>query len=221
MVEFQPETRLSASHPDDTDADCIKRPSVRRRFRALHPQPRRHSSVSWQACFCSQDMWTRNQPKREQSDVSAVSYDILNLPGSHNWRREAIISENFLCLGADKPFDGIPGDEIAQCISKSSAAFGHLKDYLWELKSQNIKLYDLKDQCLRSCSAIQALYKTWAPYRKHTRRIEAFYMRCLKIRRICNICWQDCKPDTTFLEMCSAVSIELILVNSQLPWSET
>ena len=59
--------------------------------------------------------------------------------------------------------------------------------------------------------------EAWTPYRRHIRRLDQFYMRCL--RHIAGIKWQDMVPNTEVLEQCGTWGIEFHIKRAQLRWS--
>ena len=111
-----------------------------------------------------------------------------------------LTSVKVLCyLGSIMSYNACRHDDITNCLSKASVAFACLNKILW--KSHDIKL-SAKISVYRTAvlSSMMYGYKTWTPYRKHVRKLEACHMRCL--RKICNIRWQDRMANATVLEMC-------------------
>nr|VZI31331.1 unnamed protein product [Spirometra erinaceieuropaei] len=111
--------------------------------------------------------------------------------------------------GGELPID----DEVANRISKSSQAFGHLQSTVWNRhglqQSTKLKMYT-------AVVLPTLLYgaETWTVYTKQARRLNLFHLSCL--RRILRLDWQDRIPDTDVLERTGILSIYTILRQMQL-----
>jgi len=53
-------------------------------------------------------------------------------------------------------------------------------------------------------------------YRRHTRSLDKFHLRCL--RHIARIKWQDKVPNTEVLQRCNTTRIKVIVMRSLLRW---
>jgi len=58
--------------------------------------------------------------------------------------------------------------------------------------------------------------ETWTLYRHNIRKLDQFYMRCL--RRIAHIQWKDKVPNTEVPQICNLTGIEVLLMTAQHRW---
>ena len=95
-------------------------------------------------------------------------------------------------------------DEVVLRIAKASAAFGNLREKVWEregLSTQTkLKVYKavILPSQLYSC-------ETWTVYSRHLKSLNSLHLKCL--RKILKICWQDKVPDTEVLHRADMTSI--------------
>ena len=84
-------------------------------------------------------------------------------------------------------------DQVVLRITKASAAFGNLREKVWEREGLSIqtklKVYKavILPSLLYSC-------ETWTVYSHHLKSLNSFDLKCL--RKILKIHWQDKVPDT-------------------------
>ncbi|BHF69972.1 hypothetical protein SprV_0301301900 [Sparganum proliferum] len=126
------------------------------------------------------------------------------------------VVENFPYLGSTLSRSTKIDDEVANRISKASQAFGRLRNTVWNRHglqmSTKLKMY-------KAVILPTLLYgaETWTVYTKQARRLNHFYLSCL--RRILRLNWQDRIPDTDVLERTGILSIYAMLRQIQLRWS--
>ena len=101
-------------------------------------------------------------------------------------------------------------------IARASAAFGRLRDRVWERRGLSLQT---KLKVYHAVVLPSLLYasETWTVYSRHARQLNAFHMRCL--RTLLHIKWQDKVPDTEVLERSQMESIHAILMRTQLRWA--
>ena len=147
------------------------------------------------------------QPK-PGADYTAPTITIDNNPLN--------VVDKFTYLGSPLSQNALIDDEISARSGKASWSFGKLTKRLWRergvrLATQiNVYCAVVPPTLLRGCEA-------WTPYRRHTRRLDQFHMRCL--RRIANIKWQDMIPNSEVLQRCAQIGIEHHIKRAQLRWS--
>ena len=104
-------------------------------------------------------------------------------------------------------------DEAVLRIAKASAAFGNLREKVWEREGLSIqtklKVYKavILPSLLYSC-------ETWTVYSRHSKSLNSFHLKCL--RKILKIRWQDKVPDTEVLHRADATSIHTLISKNQL-----
>ncbi|VDL90976.1 unnamed protein product [Schistocephalus solidus] len=88
-------------------------------------------------------------------------------------------------------------DEVAQCISNTSQAFGRLQTSVWNPHgihlNTKLKMYKAVDLATLLYGA-----DTWTVYSSHARKLNHLHVSFL--RRILKLRWQDRIPDTEVLE---------------------
>ena len=98
-------------------------------------------------------------------------------------------------------------------FGKASASLGRLTKRFWNERgvclSTTINVY-----CAVVLTTLLYGCEAWTPYRRHIRRLDQFYMRCL--RHIAGIKWQDMVPNTEVLELCGTWGIEFHIKRAQL-----
>jgi hypothetical protein len=106
--------------------------------------------------------------------------------------------------------------EINNRVAKASAAFGRLRENVWERRglSRTTKL-----KVYRAVVLTTLLYacETWTVYSRHAKQLNHFHTSCL--RRLLHIRWQDKVPDTEVLERAGLPSIFTILQKMQVRWT--
>ena len=107
-------------------------------------------------------------------------------------------------------------EEVAYRLARASAAFGRLKDQVWERRGLRL---ETKLKVYRAVVIPSLLYasETRTVYSRHAKQINAFHMRCL--RTLLRIRWQDKVPDTEVLQHAESESIHAIPLRSQLRWA--
>ena len=114
------------------------------------------------------------------------------------------------------PSPGMFDDEVVLRIAKASAAFGNLREKVWEREGLSIqtklKVYKavILPSLLYSC-------ETWTVYSRHLKSLNSFHLKCL--RKILKIRWQDKVPDTEVLHRADTTSIHTLISINQLHWS--
>nr|VZI06747.1 unnamed protein product [Spirometra erinaceieuropaei] len=127
------------------------------------------------------------------------------------------VVENFPYLGITHSRNTKIDDEVANRISKASQAFGRLQSTVWNRHglqlSTKLKIY-------KAIILPTLLYgaETWTVYAKQARRLNHFYLSCL--RHILSLNWQDRIPDTDVLERTGTLSICAILRQMRLRLSD-
>jgi hypothetical protein len=134
---------------------------------------------------------------------------------SVNGQRLAAV-DKFVYLGSTLSRSANLDDEIAYRVARASAAFGRLKERVWERPGLSI---GTKLKVYRAVVLPSLLYacETWTPYSRHTKMLSAFHLRYL--RSLLRIKWQDKVPDTEVLQRAKMESIHAMLLRSQLRWS--
>ena len=105
---------------------------------------------------------------------------------------------------------------MAYRLARARAAFGRLKDQVWECRGLRL---ETKLKVYRAVVIPSLLYasETWTVYSWRAKQLNAFHMRCL--RTLLRIRWQDKVPDTEVLQRAECESIHAILLRSQLWWA--
>ena len=107
-------------------------------------------------------------------------------------------------------------DEVNAKIAKASAAFGRLRESIWD--RGGIRL-DTKLKVYRSVVLPTLLYacETWTVYQRHAKRLNHFHTSCL--RKLLKIKWQDRIPDKEVLKSSGMQSVHTLLKLAQLRWT--
>ena len=102
------------------------------------------------------------------------------------------VVDKFCYLGCILTSDAKADEDINSRIAKASAAFGRLRNRLWD--EHGIRL-DTKISMYVAVVLTILLYgcETWTLYRHNIRELDQFHMRCL--RRIAHIHWKDKVPN--------------------------
>ena len=66
-------------------------------------------------------------------------------------------------------------------------------------------------------SSSMALAKTWTCYRRHTKKLDQFHLRCL--RKVLRVSWKKHVPNQEILRWAELTGIEAMLNQAQLRWS--
>ena len=126
------------------------------------------------------------------------------------------VTDKFDYLGSTLSRSVNIDEEVPYRIARASAAFGRLRDTVWErrglTKETKLKVYQevVLPSLLYAC-------ETWTTYSRHIKRLIAFHMRCL--RSLLHIKWQDKVPDTEVLQRAEMEGIRAILLRHQLRWA--
>jgi adenylate cyclase class IV len=125
------------------------------------------------------------------------------------------ILDSFTYLGSSVTRDQRFDKEIEIRLTKASTAFNMLRFAIWHRKSVTIAA---KLRIFRACVLPVLLYgsETWAITTTHERRINTFYMRCL--RTIVGINLGDRLSNEKLLEITGQPPIENILSRNRLRW---
>ena len=103
------------------------------------------------------------------------------------------VTDKFGYLGSTLSRSVKIDEEVSYRIARASAAFGRLRDTVWErrglTRETKLKVYQavVLPSLLYACEA-------WTTYSRHIKQSNAFHMRCL--RSLLHIKWQDKVPDT-------------------------
>ena len=125
-------------------------------------------------------------------------------------------ADNFTYLGSTLSRSVNIDAEVNSRIAKASAAFGRLRNKVWEREgitlNTKIKVYQaiVMPSLLYGC-------ETWTVYQRHARTLNRFHLNCL--RKILRIRWQDKIPDTEVLNRSNMMSIHTMLMKYQLRWT--
>ena len=123
--------------------------------------------------------------------------------------------DDFKYLGSIISNDGSLDKEINSRICKASQALGRLRVRV--LNEHNIRL-PTKLKVYKSVVLTSLLYgcESWTLYRRHLKQLESFHMRSL--RSILNIRWQDKVTNIEVLDRAGSISIEAMILKTQLRW---
>ena len=123
--------------------------------------------------------------------------------------------DHFKYLGSIISNDGSLDKEITSRICKASQALGRLRVRV--LNEHNIRL-PTKLKVYKSVVLTSLLYgcESWTLYRRHLKQLENFHMRSL--RSILNIRWQDKVTNIEVLDRAESISIEAMILKTQLRW---
>ena len=107
-------------------------------------------------------------------------------------------------------------DEAVLRIAKASAAFGNLREKVWEREGLSIQT---KPKVYKSVILPSLLYscEAWTVYSCHLKSLNSFHLKCL--RKILKIRWKDKVPDTEVLHRADTTSIHTLISKNQLRWS--
>ena len=121
----------------------------------------------------------------------------------------------FNYLGSSINFAANLDDEVLNCVSNVSQAFGRLHTHVWQERGikVNIKLDVCKAVVLSSL-----LYEceTWTCYRRHIKKLKQFHLRCL--HKILHFGWDTHIPNQEFIPPYKNARIEAHLKKAQLRW---
>ncbi|GFS08505.1 hypothetical protein ElyMa_001275600 [Elysia marginata] len=124
-------------------------------------------------------------------------------------------TQQFTYLGSIISYDAKIDKEIDNRLSKASSSFGRLYKRVW--KNKNLRA-TTKTRVYRAVVVTTLLYssESWVLYRSHTRLLERFHQRCLRI--ILDVHWTDYVSNVAILEQAGLPSIEAMIVKSRLRW---
>ena len=107
-------------------------------------------------------------------------------------------------------------DEVVLRIAKARAAFGNLREKVWEREGLSIKT---KLKVYKAVILPSLLYscETWTVCSRHLKLLNSFHLKCL--HKILKIRWQDKVPDTEVLNSADMTSIHTLISKNQLHWS--
>ena len=122
---------------------------------------------------------------------------------------------NFRYLGSHLSSDCGMDDEIVYRVSQANSAFGRLRERVFDNRNLSLetKVMVYQAVCL---SALLYGSESWTLYRRQTKILERYHIRCLQI--ILGISYQDRVPHSAILKRAESVSIECLLKRSQLRW---
>ena len=124
--------------------------------------------------------------------------------------------ESFTYLGSTLSRVVNIDSEVNNRISKASAAFGRLRDNVWDRRGISLTT---KLKVYRAVVLTTLLYacETWTVYSRHSKQLNHFHLSCL--RRLLHIRWQDKIPDTEVLRRASIPGVHTLLKKSQVRWA--
>jgi hypothetical protein len=124
--------------------------------------------------------------------------------------------EQFTYLGSTLSRAANIDAEINNRIAKASAAFGRLRENVWERRGLSIQT---KLKVYRAVILTTLLYgsETWTTYSRHAKQLNHFHLSCL--RRLLHVSWQDKIPDTEILKCAELTSIHTLLKKNQVRWT--
>jgi len=158
-------------------------------------------------------------------EVSMKKTEVLHQPAPREEYRPPHITigetelkavHQFTYLGCTITSDAKIDREVDNRLAKANSAFGRLYKRVWNnrqlKKGTKISVY-------RAVILTTLLYgsESWVTYRHHLRLLERFHQRCL--RTILNIHWSDYVTNVEVLEQAEIISIEAMLLKSQLRWA--
>nr|VZI33106.1 unnamed protein product [Spirometra erinaceieuropaei] len=108
-------------------------------------------------------------------------------------------------------------DEVVHRISKASQALDRLQNTVWNPHGPHV---NIKLKIYRAVILLTLLHGTdsWTVYKKQARKLSLFHLSCL--RQIVKLRWQVRILDTDVLEKTGILSIETMLRQLQLRWSD-
>ena len=119
------------------------------------------------------------------------------------------VTDKFVYLGSTLSRSVSIDEEVSYRIARASAAFGRLRDTVWErrglTKETKLKVY----QAVVLPSLLYAC-ETWTTSSRHIKQLNVFHMRCL--RSLLHTEWQDKVPDTEVLQRAEMEGIHAILL---------
>lgn len=178
-------------------------------------QPDMQGSMNLFSKACSNFGLTISTKKTEVLHQPAPNVPYTEPHITVNGQRLAV-ADKFVYLGSTLSRSVNIDDEVAYRIARASAAFGRLRDKVWDRRGLRI---ETKLKVYRAVVLPSLLYacETWTVYSRHAKQLNAFHMRCL--RTLLHIKWQDKVPDTEVLQRAEMESIHATLMRSQLRWA--
>ena len=157
--------------------------------------------------------------------ISTKKTEVLYQPASRTDKSNPVIAVNgeplkavdkFTYLGSTLSKSVRIDDEISGRIAKANAAFGKLRNKVWERNGLSL---ETKMQVYKAVILPSLLYscETWTVYSCHAKQLNRFHLNCL--RKILHIRWQDKIPDTEVLSSSNMPSIFTLLGRNQLRWA--
>ena len=125
------------------------------------------------------------------------------------------ITDKFTYLGCGVFRDQKMDMELESRITKATAAFNMLRNVIWHRKTVSI---NSKLKIFRACVLPVLFYgsKTWYPIVAQERRINTFYMKCL--RTLVGLNLGDRVPNQTILQLTGQPAVEDIMRRNRLRW---
>jgi hypothetical protein len=122
----------------------------------------------------------------------------------------------FTYLGSTVSNDGRIDVEIQKRMAKASAAFGRLRQRLWNNHHVSTRV---KGKIYRAVVISTLLYgaESWTVYRQQVKKLHAFMMRHL--RSILKITWMDKVTNEEILDRMGLPSMEDLLIRKNLRWT--
>ena len=124
--------------------------------------------------------------------------------------------ESFTYLGSTLSSNVVIDKEVESRIAKASAAFGRLRNSVWERKGLTLKT-KIKVYQAMVLTALLYASETWTVYARHEKILNRFHLNCL--RKLLHIKWQEHIPDTEVLERTKLPSVPTLLRKNQLRWA--
>jgi hypothetical protein len=150
---------------------------------------------------------TRRIIKDEEVDIPDIDIMIRN--------QKVAIVDSFTYLGCSVSRDQSSEKEIETRIKKASIAFNMLRNAIWYRKTISI---EAKLRIFRACVMPVLLYgsEVWSLTVAHERRLNTFYMICL--RTIIGVNLGDRVSNETLLELTGQPCLENIMRRNRLRW---
>jgi hypothetical protein len=182
-------------------------------------------------CACTEEQMQKEMDRFSQAcdnfglTISTKKTEVLYQPAPGKQYKEPQVMvkgqtlnavNNFTYLGSTLSQVTNIDAEINNRIAKASAAFGRLRENVWERRGLSLTT---KLKVYKAVILTTLLYasETWTAYSRHVRQLNHFHLNCL--RRLLHVRWQDKIPDTEILRSAQLPSIHTLLKKTQVRWT--
>ncbi|KAL1460257.1 hypothetical protein WDU94_012182 [Cyamophila willieti] len=148
----------------------------------------------------------------EKTEVMFVNCPTSNITLNGNTLKETPV---FKYLGSLISNTGNINFEIENRINAASRAFGKLYPRVWKPHELTLKTKLLVHKTV-VLSTLLYSSECWTTLEKHTKKLNAFHMRCL--RSILKVSWKDYVPSEKILEKSGMLSMGEIMRTRRLRW---